>query len=815
MDKSIQRYGWAAYYAAAYEKERQKNIVLAGKIADAQRRQSDLEDNLNRIYASPFWKMTAPFRKLYHGVKGDARRYQDTDRSPDADSCFLRYMEEVRRQKNPYAEWIKENECYNNGEYGQESIVDGWHAVSIPETDIVLLTYGQGLLDRDIFSKIKSCFNKNKKCMIAYVDEDFYWQDLSCRMQPWYKPDYSPDTMLAFNYWGYLLAVKAGVLSSVLSGEDMRSRMKRNKQSVRFYDLCLCLEEAAIRRSRLEDFPMWKCICHIDEVLYHHKFEPDEETRRSLDKCGTQEERFRLVEQSLINHLNRGDYMVGAGAEYIQVRAAALERRGVKGSFVSGAEIDLYHIVYDTSITGRERCVRAQGEDRHITPHYIVSVVIPSKDHPDVLKRCLDSFRAKTDYRYYEWIIVDNGSKEENRAKLNAMQKEYGFLYLYEKMDFNFSKMCNIGASRAKGDLLLFMNDDIEVIEHSWLKRMTGQALQPHTGAVGAKLWYAGTQNIQHAGITNMEIGPSHKLITFPDDKDYYYGRNRVVYNMIGVTAACLMVSREKYEEVGGFDETMAVAYNDVDFCFKLIEAGYYNVQRNDAVLYHHESLSRGLDEKDAGKWERLLKEKENLYAKHPQMKGKDSFYHRALIDNASDYGCNYKFPYEEHLLTTAVELFEVGMTKGWNMNRLRLTVDRAEIQRKIHADEPDILWIMGWCYVPGEDNACYDKHILLMQTDDVDGAKRMKDAKRVKIAERVRGTEGSVAAGYRAKPSDWYRKDVEMILPMEQNIGLAGFVLRVLREDIAAGTYRIGMVCTGVSGDQLAAWSDKTVEII
>ena len=143
------------------------------------------------------------------------------------------------------------------------------------------------------------------------------------------------------------------------------------------------------------------------------------------------------------------------------------------------------------------------------------------------------------------------------------------------------------------------MNDDIEIIEESWLDRMVGQALQPHTGAVGARLWYAGSERIQHAGITNLPIGPSHKLITFLDDRDYYYGHNRVSYDMAGVTGACLLVAKDRYEQVGGMDETMAVSYNDVDLCFKLLEAGYYNVLRNDAVLYHHESLSRGLDEQD------------------------------------------------------------------------------------------------------------------------------------------------------------------------------------------------------------------------
>ena len=227
----------------------------------------------------------------------------------------------------------------------------------------------------------------------------------------------------------------------------------------------------------------------------------------------------------------------------------ALVRRGIKGSLESGQNPDLYHVVYDTSISGAERCARALGIQRHVSPNYVVSVVVPSRDHPEILERCLKSFRDKTAYRYYEWIVVDNGSNAENRAAMEELSRKYGFRYIYEEMPFNFSKMCNLGARQAEGDLLLFMNDDMEIIEKSWLERMAGQALQPETGAVGAKLWYAGTQKIQHAGITNMQIGPSHKLVTFPDDRDYYYGHNEVVCDMIGVTGACLMVSRAKYEQ--------------------------------------------------------------------------------------------------------------------------------------------------------------------------------------------------------------------------------------------------------------------------
>lgn len=780
-------YDWAAYYAAAYERERKNNIMLAGKIADAERREADLSDNLNRIYANPFWKATAPFRKLYHTVKGDERRYTDTEKGSENDDNIMRYSEEVYRQKHPYLEWIREND---NNSYGEITTVTGWQAIKIPETDIMILTYDKGVINGRAFEVIKSCFNKNKSCKIAYADEDFYWEDLSHRMQPWFKPCYSPDTMLAFNYWGHLIAVKAELLSDVLSGEEVINKKERVRQSVRFYDLCLCLEETVQRRCLLDGTSLQDSICHIDSVLYHQTYEPPAELQPDLEQCTEPKERFHMVEQCLIGELAEGRYLVGAGEDYTAVREAALVRRGIKGNTESGQEPDLYHLVYDTSISGRERCARAQNEDRHIPPHHAVSVVIPSKDHPEVLERCLRSFRERTDYPYYEWIVVDNGSSGENRSKMEALRQKYGFTYLYEEMPFNFSKMCNMGAARATGDLILLMNDDIEIIEQSWLRRMAGQALQPHTGAVGAKLWYADTQNIQHVGITNMQIGPSHKLVTFPDDRDYYYGRNRVVYNMIGVTAACLMVSREKYEEVGGLDEEMAVSYNDVDFCFKLIEAGYYNVQRNDVVLYHHESLSRGLDEQDESKWERLLEEKEKLYRKHPDMEGYDAFYHKALIDNASDYGCNYKFSHEEHLRTVPVEIPEDGLTKKAKTKYLQLTVDRAEIQHKIHAGEPDILWIMGWCYVPGADNACYDKRVLL---------------------QCVNG-EGSKV--YVAVPADWYRKDVEAILPEECNIGLAGFVLRVRREELQPGTYRIGMLCTNEQGDKLMAWSGRTCEL-
>lgn len=797
MNRGAKRYNWAAYYAQAYEKERRQNIVLAEQVADAERRQADLRDNLNRICATPFWKATVPFRRIQCKIRTRLQQHRDKDRCSEKNACLLRYAKEVQRQKQPYQEWLKENDNERNDNEGDTAAglqdampVSDWQSVKIPESDLVLLTCGGGMLAAGLFDEVKSYFNRNKMCMVAYTDEDFYWEDLSQRMHPWFKPCYSPDTLLSYNCWGHLVAVKEEVLSEALKEDAAGSGKAEDAEpSVRFYDLCLRLEEAVHRQGLLQTGSVSQRICHIPGVLFHRLYVPEDKVRDKIRACETKEEQFIMAEQCLQQELEEGLHLTGAGAEYVAVREAALFRRGCRGRLQCGPEPDLYHVVYDTSISGRERCARAQRADRHIHPHPLVSVVIPSKDHPDVLEQCLASFRKKTSYDCYEWIVVDNGSKEENRDRLMKLQKEYGFLYLYEEMPFNFSRMCNMGVARARGDLILLLNDDIEIIENSWLERMVGQALQPHVGAVGAKLWYADTRRIQHAGITNLRIGPSHKLVTFQDDRDYYYGRNRVTYDMAGVTAACLMVSKAKYEKAGGMNESMAVSYNDVEFCFKLTEAGYYNVLRNDVVLYHHESLSRGLDEQDEGKWERLLLEKENLYTAHPQMDGRDPFYHEALIDNASDYRCNYKFAYEDALHTMEAMPLREEMTLRTKEEGLKLIVDRAEMQHKIHADEPAVVWIMGWCYVPQEDNALYDKKILLRRAD---------------------------GSGYSAVPADWYRKDVEASLRGETHIELAGFVLRLLKKDLEAGTYWVGMLCTNqVSGEKVLAWSEKEITVL
>ena len=778
MKEKPYSYDWAAYYRAAYEREKKENMVLAGRIADAEAKENDLIQRLNRIQNSIFWKASAPARKCYHALaarcaasehmvpadENDVSNVQAVD-SVKVKEFVRAYEEEVYRQKHPYLQWIKRYEDdvaidvkLNNV---RNEYVDGWNLIPIENTDLYIIVCGRGIVDARAKQEIKSWFNNNEDCLFAYADEDYYWETLSNRMHPWFKPCYSPDTLLSFCYIGHMIITKQALYDEILrenSGREWCSYAD-------FYDFCLRLEEKVNE--------LHGTISHIEEVLFHNRYEPDVSEN---------------VEELLLQELEQGRDMTGCDASYNALRMEALHRRGIKAQLCSGSVPDIYHVVYENSD-------KTDSDDGR--QDAFVSVIIPSKDHPEVLERCLSSFREKTDYDNYEWIVVDNGSNAENKSRMEALQREYDFVYLYEPMEFNFSAMCNLGVSKAAGEYILLLNDDVEIIEKDWLRIMAGQAGQPHTGAVGAKLWYAGNgglqnagnETIQHAGITNLNIGPSHKLITFPDDRNYYYGHNQVTYNVIGVTAACLMIERRKYREVGGLDETMKVAYNDVDFCFKLIEAGYYNVLRNDVILYHYESLSRGLDEQDDNKWERLLCEKEKLYEKHPVMKGRDDFYHKYLIDNASHYACNFKFDYENNLKTTEIYVENAGKLAEAETGVLQLTIDRAEKQHKIHREEPDIMWVMGWCYIPGKDNAKYEKKLVLQQED------------------------GTL---YQADICPWFRKDAAAVLTGEVNVLLSGFVVRIKKEKLHFGTWRIGMLATDLETNQsLLTWSDKTMTVI
>ncbi len=477
-----------------------------------------------------------------------------------------KYEERISSQTVAYHDWIlKKEKAEREGSalLGQELSIEYiaysgcGEAFSLKDADADLTVfYGDGgKPEKEEMGLLADYFARHPQVLIAYGDEDEV--DASSgeprRKNPWLKPDWSPDTLISYFYFGNIFAVRTEVCREIpwLGNRDFRKNL---------YDFCLKAVEIKGEAG------------HIDSVLFHN----------TCPICP-----------------------FGMEEKYEDIKKEAYIRRGWP-----------------------------------LKPEGMVSIVIPSKDNPGVLSTCVHSILEASTYRNFEIIVIDNGSSEKNKERiylmLSQMQEECRFRYFYEPMEFNFSAMCNKGAELAKGDYILLLNDDIEIIQEDWLDKMLEKAMLPHVGAVGVKLLYPGSNTIQHAGITNIRLGPAHKLQFRDDRNDYYFLRNRLCFDVLGVTGACLMVKKSTYEAAGGLSETLRVAFNDVELCYHLYDMGYVNVVRNDVALYHHESLSRGMDD-SVEKLKRLHQELNMLYELHPSIYGQDPFYHRYLVRDVLD----------------------------------------------------------------------------------------------------------------------------------------------------------------------------------
>ena len=427
--------------------------------------------------------------------------------------------------------------------------------------------------------EMAKAINEHPEYDFLYSDEDKLTEDGSVRHDPFFKPDWSPDTFFSMMYTNHLAVYRADLVRKT---GGLRPEFDGSQD----YDFTLRFLELT------ED----DRIGHIAKVLYYWR------ERKESAATGAEAKPYALIANE-------------------RAKAEALSRRGISGRTEFVEEMNQYRVVYDCG-----DCP-------------LVSIIIPSKDNVRILTQCIESIRERTKYPNYEIILVDNGSSQENQGKIRALTKRYDVLYHYEKMEFNFSRMCNIGADLAKGEYYLLLNDDIEIPQDDWLDRLVGQAMQKHTGAVGAKLLYPYSTRIQHDGVLNRRNGPTHILQRMDDRNLYYYGRNRLDYDCFAVTGACLMVSAEHFRMVGKMDEKLHVTYNDVDLCVNLLDLGLYNIVRNDVVLYHHESYSRGIDTMSAEKLSRLLEEQKHMWDKHPEYRtGKDPFYSRHFGEASYDF---------------------------------------------------------------------------------------------------------------------------------------------------------------------------------
>lgn len=437
--------------------------------------------------------------------------------------------------------------------------------------------------------EIRRKMRENRGYAFVYSDEDRLSRDESNRYRPFFKPDWSPDTLLSFDYTGRLsvfdteLARKIGGVNTGFPGAEI-------------YELTLRLTEE-IEADR---------IGHISSVLCHvfDRFAP-------------------LPSQEA------GDPAAEAKR---RAKTAVLAGRGKKIRTELVEDAGQYNVVYEV-----------EGEP-------LVSIIIPSKDNLAYLKPCLESIFRKSSYSNYEIVLVDNGSRVETKEEIDRYIQDKPVRYIYQPMIFNFSRMCNIGASHAKGEYLLFLNDDISILQKDWIERMLGQAQQAHAGAVGAKLVYPRSNQIQHTGVLNMKDGPAHALVLFSDGAQYAFGRNVLCYNYLAVTAACLMTAADKFHAVGGFNEDMTVAYNDTDLCFSLYEKGWYNVVRPDVKLIHYESVSRGYDVNDMTKFFRMNQERCLLNRRHPSLVERDPFFNRNYSDYLVDFSLMIHDPEKPYL---------------------------------------------------------------------------------------------------------------------------------------------------------------------
>lgn len=609
-------------------------------------------------------------------------------------------------------------------------------------TTITLITLYKGKVSDIAKTLICKQFLDHKNTILVYGDEDIKENDV--RENPWFKPDWSPDRFLSCFYFGGIVAVRKDALLdayAVCKEKDVLNNISYENWEKLYFLLfeLLKLHHAFEKGHEKSQIP----VCHIPQILFHSK------------KNG-----------------------------YDQIKDYKLPDEAV-------------------------REIKEETEQ-------LISIIIPSKDNVDVLFNCLASLIERTVTKYrYEIILVDNGSKEENQIKIRERAEEYGskrvnvnagfqkIKYLYEVMEFNFSRMCNKGAEAAEGGILLFLNDDMEIISSGWLDLLAGKAVLPYAGAVGAKLLYPESDKIQHAGITNLRVGPAHKLQFLSDEKVHYFGMNRGVHNMLAVTGACLMVKRKVFSEAGGFYEGLAVAFNDVDLCYTIYEKGYYNIVRNDVILYHHESLSRGKDGESEKKQLRLLKEKDILYERHQDIYGKDPFYHPYLTTDMleSEYSPRYRYQVTLDMPWSVVEkdagsvknakedqCLVVGMECAMDIYKWQYGVSPEKGKVKVKTEDMGY-YFQGYSFVVGSDNACYKKRLLLKNQEN-----------------------GQV---WLIPVEDRYRQDIKNNLKDQLNVDLTGFAGKMRKREIPAGVYQFGMLAEDTcSRQKLVNWSNWVIQV-
>jgi len=404
------------------------------------------------------------------------------------------------------------------------------HGLRLATGEFVGLLDHDDVLYTDALAEVVRRLDRDPALDVLYSDEDKIELD-GRRSSPFFKPDWSPDLLLACNYICHLAVYRRSLLEAV-------GGFRANFEGSQDYDLVLRVTERTRR------------IAHIPKVLYG----------------------WRRVPASVAATVAAKPYAYRAGQAAI---AEALARRATEAKVAVFAP-GRYHVRY--ALRGNPT----------------ISIVIPMRDRADLTRQCVASIESKSTYKKIELLVIDNGSVEEaSRRLLDELALRHRVVR-YDR-PFNYSAINNFGVARATGDYLLFLNNDTEVETPDWLQAMLEHSQRHEVAAVGAKLLYP-NRRIQHAGVflmgTELAVA-GHAFKHLPENTEAWFALAQVAREVSAVTAACMMVRRQVFEEMGGFDERIRVAFNDVDLCLRMRQAGYLVVYTPLATLIHHESATR------------------------------------------------------------------------------------------------------------------------------------------------------------------------------------------------------------------------------
>lgn len=429
---------------------------------------------------------------------------------------------------------------------------------------IALLDHDDLLPEFSLYEIVK-VINDDKEAEFIYTDEDKVYEEKTQRMGPHFKPDYAPDTLRSYNYICHFSIFKKSLMDKLVGFNDEFNGSQD-------YDIILRATEQANR------------VIHIPKILYH----------------------WRINANSVAASASAKPYAYVAAKKAIM---ASLERQGIKAKVEDSRVLGLYRTTYE------------------VTGNPLVSIIIPNKDHIKDLKKCIKAIMKST-YENFEIIVVENNSEDEKTFKYYETLKENKKVNVvkYEEKGFNYSKLNNFGVSKSNGDIFLFLNNDVEILTPNFLEIMIGTIQRADVGIVGSKLIYP-DGSIQHAGVVLNFTGVAGHVNAHLKSYDIgYMGRVMIQQNYSAVTGAMLMVKKEDFDKVSGFDEDFPVAYNDIDFCLKIRKLGKVVVYDPYVEAYHYESKTRGYEDTEEKK-QRLLNDTEKLKNKWQEVFSKPDPY--------------------------------------------------------------------------------------------------------------------------------------------------------------------------------------------